>query len=87
MSVLIKLLKRVKNGESITDIRDSFIREQEEQQKYPWRYYFAKYPKMLRGADGELKWDESNNYLCITLNKHQFNGQHWNPFLNVIYQK
>ena len=68
MSVLIKLLKRVKNGESITDIRDSFIREQEEQQKYPWRYYFAKYPKMLRGADGELKWDESNNYLCITLN-------------------
>lgn len=46
MSVLIKLLKRVKNGESITDIRDSFIREQEEQQKYPWRYYFAKYPNL-----------------------------------------
>lgn len=41
---------------------------------------------MLRGADGELAWDESNDYICTTLNKHQFNGQHWNPFLNVIYQ-
>ena len=41
---------------------------------------------MLRGADGELKWDEPNGYLCTTLNKHQFNGQHWNSFLNVIYQ-
>ena len=40
---------------------------------------------MLRGADGELTWDESNDYICTTLNKHQFNGQHWNPFLNVIY--
>lgn len=87
MSVFVKLLERVKNGESITDIRDSFIREQEEQQKYPWRYYFAKYPKMLRGTDGELVWDESNDYLCTTLNKHQFNGQHWNPFLNAIYQE
>lgn len=28
-----------------------------------------------------------NDYICTTLNKHQFNGQHWNPFLNVIYQK
>lgn len=87
MSVLIKLLERVKDGESISDIRDSFIRKQEELQKYPWRYYFAKYPEMVRGADGELVWDESNNYLCTTLNKHQFNGRHWNPFLNVIYQK
>ena len=41
---------------------------------------------MLRGADGELKWDESSDYICTTLNKHQFNGQHWNSFLNVIYQ-
>ena len=46
-----------------------------------------KYPDMLRGADGELTWDDSNDYICTTLNKHQFNGQHWNPFLNVIYQK
>ena len=41
---------------------------------------------MLRGAEGELTWDGSNDYICTTLNKHQFNGQHWNPFLNVLYQ-
>lgn len=87
MSVLIKLLEMVRNGKSITDIRDSFIKDQEQKQKYTWRYYFAKYPDMLRGADGELVWDDSSDYLCTTLNKHQFNGQHWNSFLNVIYQK
>ena len=42
---------------------------------------------MYRGADGELTWDEHNDYVCTTLNRHQFNGQHWNPFLNVIYQR
>lgn len=87
MSVLIKLLEMVLNGKSITDIRRSFIEEQEQNHKYTWRYYFAKYPEMLRGAEGELVWDDSSNYLCTTLNKHQFNGQHWNSFLNVIYQE
>ena len=87
MSVLIKLLEMVRGGTSLTDIRDSFIKEQEQKQKYTWRYYFAKYPDMLRGADGELVWNDSNAYLCTTLNRHQFNGQHWNSFLNVIYRK
>lgn len=87
MSLMIKLLERVQAGESIDNIRKSFIDEQEKQHKYTWRYYFAKYPEMLRGADGELTWDATNDYVCTTLNKHQFNGQHWNPFLNVIYKK
>lgn len=87
MSVLTELLEMVQNGKSITDIRRSFIEEQEQKRKYTWRYYFAKYPEMLRGAEGELVWDDSSNYLCTTLNKHQFNGQHWNSFLNVIYQE
>ena len=87
MSVLIKLLEMVRNGNSITNIRDSFVKDQEQKQKYDWRYYFAKYPDMLRGADGELVWDESCDYICTTLNKHQFNGRHWNSFLNVIHQK
>lgn len=86
MSVLIDLLKEVQSGKTITDIRNTFIKNQESQGKYTWRYYFAKYPDMLRGADGELV-KYSNNYLCTTLNKHQLNGQHWNSFLNVIYKQ
>lgn len=86
MSVLRTLLQRIKNGENLDAIIKKFIAEREDAHKYDWRYYFVKYPDMLRGADGELTWDESNEYICTTLNKHQFNGQHWNPFLNVIYQ-
>ena len=86
MSVLRKLLQRIKDGENLDSIIDKYLSEREEVHEYDWRYYFVKYPDMLRGADGELTWDESNDYICTTLNKHQFNGQHWNPFLNVIYQ-
>lgn len=86
MYVLRTLLQRIKNGENLDAIIDKYLSEKEEAQAYDWRYYFVKYPDMLRGADGELTWDESNDYICTTLNKHQFNGQHWNPFLNVIYQ-
>lgn len=92
MAVLHMLLQRIKNGESLDIIINKYLSEKEEGQTFDWRYYFVKYPDMLRGADGELTWDDSddsddsNDYICTTLNKHQFNGQHWNPFLNVIYQ-
>lgn len=86
MAVLRMLLQRIKNGESLDIIINKYLSEKEEKQIFDWRYYFVKYPDMLRGADGELTWDDSNDYICTTLNKHQFNGQHWNPFLNVIYQ-
>jgi hypothetical protein len=86
MSVLRILLQRIKEGEDLDAIINKYLAEKQEAQAYDWRYYFVKYPDMLRGADGELTWDESNDYICTTLNKHQFNGKHWNPFLNVIYQ-
>ena len=86
MAVLRSLLQRIKNGETLDDIINNFLSEKEKANAYDWRYYFVKYPDMLRGADGELTWDKSNSYICTTLNKHQFNGLHWNPFLNVIYQ-
>lgn len=86
MAVLRMLLQRIKNGESLDIIINKYLSEKEEEQTFDWRYYFVKYPDMLRSADGELTWDDSNDYICTTLNKHQFNGQHWNPFLNVIYQ-
>ena len=86
MTIVVQMLDRVKGGESLDDIRENFLGEQQQQQLFTWRYYFAKYPNMLRGADGELTWGDTNYYICTALNKHQFNGQHWNPFLNVLYQ-
>lgn len=86
MPVLRNLLQRIKDGEDLDAIINKYLSEKEDAQSYDWRYYFVKYPDMLRGADGELTWEEANHYICTVLNKHQFNGQHWNPFLNVIYQ-
>lgn len=86
MEVLVQLLKRLQSGESVDDVINKFVEEQAQARKYTWRYYFAKYADMLRGADGELVWGESD-YIVTTLNKHQFNGQHWNSFLNVVFQK
>ena len=84
-SALLQLLQRIKAGESLDTIIKAYLDDQEKLSNYDWRCYFVKYPDMLRGAYGELEWNEP--YDCITLNKHQFNGQHWNPFLNVICQK
>lgn len=87
MPVLRSLLNRLKDGETLHGIISTYIRQKESENNYEWRYYFAKYPEMLRGADGEFAWNKSNKYICFTLNRHQFNGQHWNPYLNVIFQR
>lgn len=82
MEVLRELLRRMKD-KNLQDIIDEFIKSQEDKGTYSWRYYFAKYDSMLRGSEGELVWLDSD-YSVTTLNKHQWNGQHWDSFLNVI---
>ena len=86
MQVLIQLLKKVYAGQSLENIVQAFLQEQDSKKTYSWRYYFAKYDQMQRGADGEYIWSENSYYKCIALNRHQLNGQHWDPYLNVIYQ-
>lgn len=87
MPVLIEMLTRYKNGESLENIKNAYLKTQELSQKYPLRYYFAKYPEMIRGAEGELSYGPENDYKCIALNRHQYNGKHWYSFLNVIYNE
>lgn len=87
MPVLIEMLTRYKKGESLENIKNAHLKTQELSQKYPLRYYFAKYPEMIRGAEGELSYGPENDYKCIALNRHQYNGKHWYSFLNVIYNE
>ena len=87
MDVLITMLTSYKNGNSLDSIINDYTSKCEQEQKYPWRYYFAKYPAMIRGAEGEFTWKEEQGYVCVALNRHQHNGKHWNSFLNVIYNK
>ena len=44
---------------------------------------------MIRGAEGEFTWEkkDGDGYVCVALNRHQYNGKHWNSFLNVIFQE
>ena len=51
MTVLRKLLQRVKDGEKLDDVINQYLSEKEKAKEYDWRYYFVKYPDMLRGAD------------------------------------
>ena len=83
MKVLIELLKRVSKGETLEEVANAYITEQEKNGSFDWRYYFAKYDTMLKGADGELVFGDTD-YSITTLNKHQFNGKHWDSFLNAV---
>ena len=86
MEVLAQLLERFNKGETLENVIDKFIAEQQQEGRYTWRYYFAKYADMVKGADGEFVWGDTD-YSITTLNRHQFNGQHWDSFLNVVYIK
>jgi hypothetical protein len=53
------------------------------QESYPWNYYFAKYDSFSHFKSGYYFWDEYKlkPYECFMMNRKQFNGHHWNPFL------
>lgn len=85
MPVLRNLLQLLNEGKTLDGIINDFINDRTLNTQYTWRYYFAKYEDMLRGADGELSRDE--DYVWTTLNRHQFYGKHWNSVLNVIVNK
>lgn len=83
MRVLIELLQRISRGATLQDVINDYVTEQEKDGRYEWRYYFAKYDTMQKGADGELVFGDTY-YSITTLNKHQFNGKHWDSFLNTV---
>tara|TARA_R110000850_G_scaffold213991_1_gene339965 strand:- start:2640 stop:4898 length:2259 start_codon:yes stop_codon:yes gene_type:complete len=53
------------------------------QESYPWNYYFAKYSSFSNFKSGYYFWGQYKfkPYECFMMNRKQFNGHHWNPFL------
>ena len=50
-----------------------------------WRYYFVKYPKILKKAEeGMFRWEGDN---VIIMHKKSYNGHRWNAILFAIYEK
>ena len=67
----------------IPDISNQSIINNYSQESYPWNYYFAKYDSFSHFKSGYYFWDQYKlkPYECFMMNRKQFNGHHWNPFL------
>lgn len=65
------------------DISNQSIINNYSQESYPWNYYFAKYDSFSHFKSGYYFWDKYKlkPYECFMMNRKQFNGHHWNPFL------
>lgn len=50
-----------------------------------WRYYFLKYPGLRNKCNkGFYRWENGNKYPKYKMKERQFNGYHWDPFLDEI---
>ena len=68
----------------LRDITNTFITECEEQSKYPWRYYYVKYPIFRPGSYGKLSNDDPKTmpYMyCVMQTKTQWSSNTYMPFL------
>lgn len=58
---------------------------EEEDTPKDWRYYFVKYPKILKKAEeGMFRWEGDN---VIIMHKKSYNGHRWNAILFAIYEQ
>lgn len=72
----------------IQEIVNSYEKECEENNKYPWHYYLVKHAGMRHGRSGKYYWDkESGLYDRVMMKETNFNGYHWNPFLFCLSKK
>lgn len=53
---------------------------------FDWKYYYIKYPDMLRGCDGVI-WVCDPPYNRYTLNRSTKKGYNWQSFANVLYHR
>ncbi len=66
-----------------TKIQNTLLKYQE--QGKDWKYYFLKYPLFRQNCNqGYCSWYSGNDYLLYKMKERQFNGYHWDPFLESI---
>lgn len=86
--VLLALLNKLDtcSTDELEAIRRQFLDDCQATHTFPWRYYLAKYSGMRYGESGKyyLPDAQESRYKCIMMNKSQFNGKHWDPFLFCI---
>ncbi len=85
-AVLNGLLAKRENfsDETLREISDAFLAECEEQNTYPWRYYYVKYPVFRPGSYGKLSNDdiETKPYMYYVMQtKTAWSSNTYMPFL------
>jgi len=81
--VLIEFLSKTSEGDHIDTVS-------QEGAGIDWRYYYRKYKNFRKWGkkptEGFYYWKDFKHkpFECFMMNKSQFNGRHWNPFLLEI---
>lgn len=91
-AVLVALLRtnKVFSSEILKNIADSFIQECEQQNRYPWRYYYVKYSVFRPGSYGKLSntQPETRPYMfSVMQTKSQWSQNTYMPYLKAADEK
>lgn len=72
----------------LEEIIKNFISECKSKSSFPWRYYLAEHIGMRHGKLAKYSIGEGQSrYECVMMNKTNFRGKHWNPFLFTLSRK
>lgn len=67
---------------------DKWLCDCETNKYFPWRYYLVKYSGARKGEGA--RYDRSTEFVSynyMMMNKINYNGKHWNPYLYCLYEK
>ena len=69
----------------LRQISDEWLRQQEADQRFGWRYYLANYPEMRRGASGVYATPDGDpSFALCMLEGTGMNGYYRDPFLHAV---
>lgn len=73
---------------SLREIRETFLREREQEEHFDWRYYLVRYEAMREGASGiYASVGGAMGYGICMLNKTQMNGTYRDPYLTALVRE
>ncbi|MBD5356354.1 MAG: DUF262 domain-containing protein [Bacteroides sp.] len=76
------------DAETLETRINEWMRQQESLSLYTWQYYIVRHRGMRHGASSRyVKATDFVSYDYIMMNRNNFNGKHWNPFLFCLSKR
>ena len=88
--ILQGLLKsgKVNSINDLDGLIEAYVKESKDSHVFTWRYYMIVHRGMRHGESAKYyRGNTSDRYQYVMMNKTQFNGLHWNPFLYCLSKK